>query len=124
MSDSEKEGSSGNGVQSERLELPADAQKPETMAGPVKSLPAPSAPAAAVDPATAKAVEGVLFSDVCADSVHGALLILQGRHHGVAQQIEAKRSLRQGEYTALLQGETDLVTGSGHVPEEAIYNGG
>lgn len=76
MSDSEKEGpSSGNGVQSERLDLPADAQRPETMAGPVKSLPT-STPAAAVDPATAKAVEGVLFSDVRAVSFHMASLTL------------------------------------------------
>lgn len=77
MSDSEKEGpSSGNGVQSERLDLPAaDAQRPETMAGPVKSLLTP-APAAVVDPATAKAVEGVLFSDVRAVSFHRASLTL------------------------------------------------
>jgi hypothetical protein len=71
MSDSEKEGPSGNGIQSERLELPGDTPQPETMAGPVRSLPPTSAPAPAVDPATAKAVEGVLFSDVRADFVRG-----------------------------------------------------
>jgi hypothetical protein len=85
MSDSEKDvASSGNGVQSERLEMPVDAQKPETLAGPVKSLPSTSAPVAPVDPATAKAVEGVLYSDVRAVSCHGALLILQGWHLSAA----------------------------------------
>jgi hypothetical protein len=96
MSDSEREGPSGNGVQSERLELPADVPKPETMAGPVKSLPQASPPAPAVDPATAKAVEGVLLSDVRADSGYGGVLTLKGRHYGIAQQIEAEHSLRQG----------------------------
>lgn len=69
MSDSEKDvTSSGNGVHSENLEMPADAHNPEALAGAVKSLPSASAPAVAVDPATVKAVEGVLFSDVRAVS--------------------------------------------------------
>jgi hypothetical protein len=77
MSDSEKDVvSTGNGVQDER-HLSVDPEKSETLSGPVKSPPAStSAPtAAAVDPATAKAVENVLYSDVRAISHHGASLI-------------------------------------------------